>query len=175
MAGWRRWSRCTEGIPSSRGSRAAARLSSQWARRGKESSVRAAVGVSCYLDGGRRSAEAFRLAVKGGIIVAFFQGRTLSRRRLFLLGTLGMVGLDLPDISRGADSTPGRTGRTTDRSCIFIVQAGGPSQLDTWDLKPDPPAERRGPEPGTHTAVESLCLTESLALHFHNLSGGKPC
>ena len=32
-----------------------------------------------------------------------------------------------------------------EKSCIMIFNLGAPSQIDTWDMKPDAPAEIRGP------------------------------
>ena len=32
-----------------------------------------------------------------------------------------------------------------DVNCILLFLVGGPSQLDTWDMKPDAPEEIRGP------------------------------
>lgn len=73
----------------------------------------------------------------------------LGRRRFIEIGSLGTFGLTLPALlqseTRGADSA-GRVSRhSSKRSVILIWQHGGPSQLDTFDMKPDAPAEVRGP------------------------------
>src|SRR5262245_38920373 len=70
----------------------------------------------------------------------------ISRRRLLQVGGLGMLGLGLPQLlqARGPYAS-GATPRGSENSCIFIYQAGGPSQLDTWDLKPNAPEGIRGP------------------------------
>jgi hypothetical protein len=68
------------------------------------------------------------------------------RRQLLQCGTLGVAGsltgslLNLPQLL-SANSSPGQSAR----SCIFIFQYGGLSQLDSWDPKPQAPAEIRGP------------------------------
>src|SRR5579872_3576731 len=54
-----------------------------------------------------------------------------SRRNLIQLGGLGMIGLGLPELL-AASSAPGRR----ERSCIFLVQYGGASHHDSFDLKP---------------------------------------
>jgi len=68
-----------------------------------------------------------------------------TRRRDFLqIGALGGIGLSLPEFfaaRRAAGSEPAKD----DASCIMIFNLGAPSQLDTFDVKPDAPAEIRGP------------------------------
>jgi hypothetical protein len=51
--------------------------------------------------------------------------------------------LGLPNLL-AADDAPANQQRTA-KSCIFIYQYGGLSQLDSWDPKPNAPAEIRGP------------------------------
>jgi hypothetical protein len=84
------------------------------------------------------------------------------RRREFLrigslgLGTLGLSlsELDAGDLGRGPD----------DRSVILLVLVGGPSQLETWDPKPDAPAEVRGPFGSIATRVNGIRISEHLPL-----------
>ena len=71
-----------------------------------------------------------------------------SRRQALRAGVLGSLGLGLglPGLYRGR-ATAGEgsaSGFGRAKSCILIFQWGGPSQLDTWDPKPDAPAEIRG-------------------------------
>ena len=78
-----------------------------------------------------------------------------SRRRLLRCGTIGGLAslstfggpgpalLGLPSLL-AADDAPANQQRTA-KSCIFIYQYGGLSQLDSWDPKPNAPAEIRGP------------------------------
>src|SRR5262245_30154057 len=69
-----------------------------------------------------------------------------TRRRLLRVGGIGMLGLGLPDFLRASASgvSAGRRSSSV-QSCIFIMQYGGASHIDMWDLKPDAPAEIRGP------------------------------
>src|SRR4051794_27472546 len=60
----------------------------------------------------------------------------MTRRRLLQISGLGMFGLGLPQLLR-ADDARGRRARA--RSVIFLHQFGGPSHLDTFDMKPDAP------------------------------------
>src|SRR5262249_40274224 len=48
------------------------------------------------------------------------------------------------------------------RACILVWLGGGPSQLDTFDPKPDAPAEVRGPTGAIATAVPGLSFSEHL-------------
>jgi hypothetical protein len=52
------------------------------------------------------------------------------------------------------------TGRSGVKSCIYILLCGGPSHLDTWDLKPDAPAEIRGPYKPSATTVPGMRINE---------------
>ncbi len=76
---------------------------------------------------------------------AAITSRLLGRRRLMQIGGLGCLGLNLAGLLR-AEATPPATPRRTNRirSCILLFFYGGPSHLDTWDLKPNAPAEVRG-------------------------------
>lgn len=70
-----------------------------------------------------------------------FRIGTCSRRQLLRIGALGVAGLALPDWLRSlAVAAP----RTPVRSVILYHHYGGPSHLDTWDPKPQAPAEVRG-------------------------------
>lgn len=68
-----------------------------------------------------------------------------TQRRDFLqIGTLGALGMGLPQYLSAADR--GLVDPHKDqRSCIMIFNLGAPSHLDTFDMKPDAPAEVRGP------------------------------
>src|SRR5688572_26259068 len=66
---------------------------------------------------------------------------TPHRREFLLAGGMGYFGLDLA-ATAAASPTPAR--RPTARSTIMIWLSGGASHIDTWDMKPDAPAEYRG-------------------------------
>ena len=75
-----------------------------------------------------------------------FRRRRVSRREALCAGAVAMAGLGLPELFRGraASSASGPDGFGRAKSCLLIFLWGGPSQLDTWDPKPDAPAEIRG-------------------------------
>jgi hypothetical protein len=67
----------------------------------------------------------------------------VGRRELLRAGGLGLFGLGLPQLLQARDQQPApRAGKA--RSCILLFMWGGPAQQDTWDPKPDSPAEYRG-------------------------------
>ncbi|HEX4612466.1 MAG TPA: DUF1501 domain-containing protein, partial [Urbifossiella sp.] len=85
-------------------------------------------------------------------------GLTLSRRNLFKAGLAGVGGLSLPTLLRARDE--GRAGGP--KSVILLWMAGGPSQLDTLDPKPDRPPENRGPFGVTRTRLPGVLICEHL-------------
>ncbi len=83
------------------------------------------------------------------------------RRRDFLrLGLLGATGLSLPGYLRLAEAGEVARGRAT--SAIFVNLGGGPSHMDTFDLKPDAPAEFRGEFKPIATNVAGVEISEHL-------------
>lgn len=85
----------------------------------------------------------------------------LSRRRLLQVGGIGALGLGLPDLLR-AGSPGSRSAGGAPRSCIFVVQYGGGSHIDSFDLKPDAPEEVRGPFKPIATRVPGVRVGEHL-------------
>src|SRR5436309_4618386 len=87
-------------------------------------------------------------------------GTILSRRRLLQAGSLGLLGLGLPEFLQAR--AKGASRRREEKSCIFIVQYGGASHIDSLDPKPDAPAEIRGPYKPIPTSVPGVRLSEML-------------
>jgi hypothetical protein len=68
-------------------------------------------------------------------------GGLLTRRQMLQVGGISIRGLSLPGLLyAGHLHTPGRSGKVTEKSCIFVVQYGGGSHLDTLDPKSEPTA-----------------------------------
>jgi uncharacterized protein (DUF1501 family) len=84
----------------------------------------------------------------------------LSRRRLLEVGGLSTIGLGLPQLLNAKISPAAGSSRADEKSCIFIFQYGGLSQLDSWDPKPDGPAESRGPYKPIATSVPGFRVGE---------------
>ncbi len=77
---------------------------------------------------------------------ALHRGPRLTRRQLLQVGGIGMLGLGLPQLLQARAPSAGPSSvHGPEKSCIFIVQYGGASHIDSWDLKPDAPREIRGP------------------------------
>jgi hypothetical protein len=81
----------------------------------------------------------------------------LARRRLLQVGGIGALGLTLPELLVGDDSSG-----VPERSCIFIVQYGGCSHIDSLDPKPAAPEDIRGPYQPIQTRAPGLQLGELL-------------
>ncbi len=88
-------------------------------------------------------------------------GRT--RRDFLQVGALGAIGLSLPQYLAAKE----QSGQSVndDRACIMIFNLGAPSQLDTFDMKPNAPAEVRGPFQAINTSAPGIQLSEILPLH----------
>lgn len=84
----------------------------------------------------------------------------LSRRNLLQLGGVGMLGLTLPGFLQASANAPAAGRRRGEKSCIFIVQYGGASHHDSWDLKPDAPDDIRGPYRPIATSVPGTQIGE---------------
>ncbi len=92
----------------------------------------------------------------------------ISRRDFLQVGTLGAVGFALPDLlaARQVQAAVGKKDdKHDDRAVIMIFNLGAPSQLDTWDMKPDAPAEIRGPFKPIKTSVPEIQVSEIFPGH----------
>jgi Protein of unknown function (DUF1501) len=83
----------------------------------------------------------------------------LGRRDLLRLGGMGVgwLGVGAPALARGSSLE-----LPADRSVILLLLLGGPSQLETWDPKPDAPAEVRGPFGSIATRCPGVRISEHL-------------
>jgi len=85
-----------------------------------------------------------------------------SRRTAMKAGFLGCLGLSLSDLLRlQAEGKAGKNGK----SVILMWLDGGPSQLETYDPKPDAPPEYRGPFETLQTNVPGMHVSGTLPLH----------
>src|SRR6516162_8232857 len=82
-----------------------------------------------------------------------------TRRDWLLLGGLGAFGLSLPGLLR-AEKSSGKAPAA--RSCVLFLLHGGPSQLDTWDMKPAAPVEVRGEFKPIATSLPGVQVCEHL-------------
>jgi hypothetical protein len=84
---------------------------------------------------------------------------SLTRRSLIRVGAAGFAGLALPNLLR-AEGTPKLAARA--KRVIFLHQWGGPSHIDTFDMKPDAPESIRGTFKPIASKQPGLPLTEHL-------------
>src|SRR6266581_2458853 len=85
----------------------------------------------------------------------------LSRRSFLKIGSLGLGSLTLPDLLR----LRAQERATSDTAVILLWLDGGPSQFETYDPKPDAPAEYRGPYQTIRTNLTGVNLCETLPMH----------
>ena len=88
-----------------------------------------------------------------------------TRRSFLEAGSLALGGLGLPDLlkSRARAADIGQVPRDT--SVILIWLQGGPSHMETYDLKPDAPIDYRGECTPISTVVPGLDICEHLPEH----------
>jgi hypothetical protein len=97
----------------------------------------------------------------------------VTRRAALKVGFLGAAaaGLTLPDYLRAKNTQP--TSGSSEKSVILIWLDGGPSQLETFDPKPDAPAEFRGPFGVVKTHTPGVFVSElmpGVAARFSKLA-----
>lgn len=110
----------------------------------------------------------------------------LTRREVLQAGGAGMLGLSLPKLL--AAEAQGTRLQPRAKSVIFLMLFGGPSQLETFDLKPEAPEQIRGPFrpigcrtpglligehlPRTAEISDKFCVVRTLTHSFNDHSGG---
>jgi hypothetical protein len=87
--------------------------------------------------------------------------RVGSRRWFLQTGLAGFAGLSLADTLRAAATSSSGRGK---RAVVLFWLSGGPSQIDTWDPKPDAPEEIRGPYTTIPTSIPGVRFSEHLPL-----------
>ncbi|HMO83547.1 MAG TPA: DUF1501 domain-containing protein [Lacipirellulaceae bacterium] len=86
------------------------------------------------------------------------------RRDFLKAGALGALGFSLPQYF-AAKAVGAVNPARENHACIMIFNLGAPSQLDTFDMKPEAPAEIRGPFKPMSTAVPGTFISEILPRH----------
>ena len=113
----------------------------------------------------------------------------ISRREILRAGGAGLLGLSLPQLL-AAEALASQSERVTPKakSVIFLLLFGGPSQLETFDMKPEAPDKIRGPfrpigsrTPGlimsehlplTANVSDRFCVVRTMSHSFNDHSGG---
>ncbi len=89
----------------------------------------------------------------------------LSRRSFLKVGTLSLGGLALPSLLQHKASAANAGRSTRDTAVILIWLDGGPTHMETYDPKPDAPAEYRGPLKPISTNVPGIQINELMPRH----------
>ena len=109
----------------------------------------------------------------------------VPRRKILSAGGMGLFGLSVPQLL-AAESLLQPQARA--KSVIFLMLFGGPSQLETFDLKPNAPEQIRGPFkaiasrtpdlligehlPGMAAVSDKFCVIRTMSHSFNDHSGG---
>ncbi len=88
-----------------------------------------------------------------------------SRRRMLQIGALSAFGLSLPKLLQAEQSGFTHPAARSRKSVILVWMHGGPSQLDMYDMKPQAPAEYRGPFRPIASSLPGLDVCELLPEH----------
>ena len=100
--------------------------------------------------------EAFGALKPEGLVVA-------SRRNLLKASFSGIAGLSLPRLLQAREPiAQGGAAAPKGKSVILLWMTGGPSQIDTWDPKPDRPIQNRGPFGVIGTTLPGVFICEHL-------------
>ncbi|MEO2046784.1 MAG: DUF1501 domain-containing protein [Pirellulales bacterium] len=109
----------------------------------------------------------------------------VSRREILQVAGAGLLGLSLPKLLQAESLT---TGTARAKSVIFLFLFGGPSQLETFDMKPEAPDTIRGPFrpigcrtpgllmsehlPRLAAVSDKFCVVRTMTHNFNDHSGG---
>lgn len=85
----------------------------------------------------------------------------VSRREVLQAGGAGLLGLSLPRLLAAESAQPPFAGARA-KSVIFLFLFGGPSQLETFDMKPEAPEKIRGPFRPVPSRTPGLLISEHL-------------
>ncbi|QDU40516.1 hypothetical protein Mal4_48740 [Maioricimonas rarisocia] len=125
------------------------------------------------------------LNINAGSLTSLPGGRS-SRRTVLQAGGAGLLGLSLPRALAAEELASATGGRA--KSVIFLFLFGGPSQLETFDMKPDAPDTIRGPFqpitsrtpglricehlPKTANVSDRFCVIRTMSHTYNDHSGG---
>src|SRR5947208_10291008 len=91
-----------------------------------------------------------------------FHNTLLSRRQAIKVGGLGLLGLTMPALLSAEEQLKSKAPKARAQSIIFLYQFGGPSHLETFDMKPLAPEGIRGLHRPIASNVSGLTVSERL-------------
>ena len=88
----------------------------------------------------------------------------LHRRSMLRIGGAGLLGVTIPKLLQGIERAVKDKSNSSPRakSVIFLFQWGGPSQLDTFDMKPNAPSTVRSPYRPISSSADGIQVCELL-------------
>ncbi|MCP4817051.1 MAG: DUF1501 domain-containing protein, partial [Planctomycetaceae bacterium] len=86
----------------------------------------------------------------------------LNRREWIRAGSLGLLGISMADVAQWQQQATAADAVPRARNVIYIFLTGGPSQHDTFDMKPDGPADYKGEFNPIATNTPGLQICEHL-------------
>ena len=89
-----------------------------------------------------------------------------DRRSFLQAGAAGLAGLTLPSLGRLEALGAVDPKKAKIKNCITLFLVGSPGHLDTWDMKPDAPADIRGKFKPISTNVSGIQICE----HFPRMA-----
>ena len=89
----------------------------------------------------------------------------VSRRSFLEAGSLAIGGLGMSDLLRLQAEASTGAAKESDPAVILIWLQGGPSHMETYDLKPEAPVEYRGEMRPIQTVVPGMDICELLPQH----------
>lgn len=87
----------------------------------------------------------------------------ITRRSMIQAGLAGTIGMSLPDLLRCQALSNDGSGSAPKTSVIFIELAGGPTQHETYDPKPQAPVEYRGPLKSIETVLPGVRFSQHMS------------
>lgn len=88
----------------------------------------------------------------------------ISRRSFLQVGVAGMASVGLPGVLRAMTGGNPDAKRAKDTAVILLWMDGGPGHMDTYDMKPDAPAEFRGIWRPIRTNVPGMEISELMPM-----------
>src|SRR5437899_383168 len=85
-----------------------------------------------------------------------------TRRDFLRAGSLGLGGLSLPGMLKARTVQATGAQGPNDTSVVWLFLSGGPSHIDTYDVKPNAPSEFRGPFEPIATSLPDYSICELL-------------
>src|SRR5687768_6686255 len=92
------------------------------------------------------------------------QSSAASRRAFLVASTVGFAGLQFGEPAATLAAPQSAAGGGRAKSTILFFLCGGSSHIDMWDLKPDAPANYRGPFNPVATSAPGVSISEHLPL-----------